>query len=342
MAAAGGKLFLFGGRAGARTLFNDLHVFDPAAAAWHPVTTSGPGPESRDFHSFVAVGNRWLVLFGGSHEIGATSKFFNDVWILDSAAPPVWHQLAVSGTLPTPRWNHAAAVRGEMIYVFGGTCDGDDTNDLWQLRLSGLPAAAAAATTPPAVSATSTPAAPPPAQPAAPVAAAPSNPVPAARTTTPTTAPRGPVPPKSVVAAAGSSSALPVVAPTLNYTVAHPAPAPTPVIATPVVPTAAPRDYEGMQARFLAEVTALVGSLRTEACSVDTERAQLAAERAVLEKARADHAALVDLQQRELADLQKVCVCLLINTFSLFSTKGKKKFLTSSLYYYCTAAQGRN
>lgn len=54
MVAVEDKIYVFGGRAGESTLFNDIHVFDTSRETWSTPKISGPPPDVRDFHSLVA------------------------------------------------------------------------------------------------------------------------------------------------------------------------------------------------------------------------------------------------------------------------------------------------
>ena len=73
--AVGGRLYVFGGRAGTaidEQLMSDLHCWDPATAAWSPVVArGGPPPCPRSFHSMVAPpGGSCFYVFGGCPQQG--------------------------------------------------------------------------------------------------------------------------------------------------------------------------------------------------------------------------------------------------------------------------------
>ena len=73
--AVGGRLYVFGGRAGTaidEQLMSDLHCWDPATAAWSPVVARGGAPPCpRSFHSMVAPpGGSCFYVFGGCPQQG--------------------------------------------------------------------------------------------------------------------------------------------------------------------------------------------------------------------------------------------------------------------------------
>src|SRR5262249_9363020 len=73
-----------------------------------------------------------LVVFGGYD--GALK---NDVWAFSLSGTPAWTPIVPGGTLPTPRFSHAATYdsdRDELV-IFGGY-DGSFVNDVWALPLS--------------------------------------------------------------------------------------------------------------------------------------------------------------------------------------------------------------
>lgn len=73
-----------------------------------------------------------LYLFGGTDGI----HWFNDVW---SYSPHTnsWTQLDCIGYIPSPREGHAAALVGDVMYIFGGrTEEGNDLGDLAAFRIT--------------------------------------------------------------------------------------------------------------------------------------------------------------------------------------------------------------
>ena len=70
--------------------------------------------------------------FGGR----AASRFFNDTWSFNISTRK-WTELECTGSIPSPRASHAAALIDDVIYVFGGlTEDYTSLGDLTALNLS--------------------------------------------------------------------------------------------------------------------------------------------------------------------------------------------------------------
>lgn len=70
--------------------------------------------------------------FGGTNG----SQWFNDVWTYDPRTNK-WSQLECIGFIPAPREGHAAALVGDVMYIFGGrTEEGNDLGDLAAFRIS--------------------------------------------------------------------------------------------------------------------------------------------------------------------------------------------------------------
>ena len=71
--------------------------------------------------------------FGG---YGESCNFFNDTWSFNISARK-WTKLQCTGSIPSPRFGHAAVLIGEIMYVFGGVApSGTILGDLAALNLS--------------------------------------------------------------------------------------------------------------------------------------------------------------------------------------------------------------
>ncbi|KAI9760330.1 MAG: hypothetical protein M4579_001734 [Chaenotheca gracillima] len=138
----GSRLFIFGGQVEG-FFFNDLVAFDLNALQspgnrWEVlIPNSGEGPPTgrvppaRTNHTVVSWNDK-LFLFGGTNGI----QWFNDVWAYDPR-PNAWTQLDCIGFIPAPREGHAAAIVGDVMYIFGGrTEDANDLGDLAAFRIS--------------------------------------------------------------------------------------------------------------------------------------------------------------------------------------------------------------
>jgi hypothetical protein len=140
------SLIVFGG-ASATTVDNDVIALANAngigTSNWTTVIPNGaPGsPAARTFHSAVYdAANSRMIVFGGCTFTGDfCTALQNDVWVLTNAngvsGTPTWVQPAPTGTLPPPRWAHAAAydpVNNRMI-IYGGSNDSGSFSDTWVL-----------------------------------------------------------------------------------------------------------------------------------------------------------------------------------------------------------------
>ena len=70
--------------------------------------------------------------FGG----GDSGHYFNDTWSFNTSTRK-WTELQCTGSIPSPRVGHAAALVDDVMYVFGGrTIGGTYLGDLIALDLS--------------------------------------------------------------------------------------------------------------------------------------------------------------------------------------------------------------
>jgi hypothetical protein len=66
---------------------------------------------------------------GGAHD-------FNDTWSFNILKRK-WTELQCTGSIPSPRFHHAAVLVDDVMYVFGGVAaDGTELGDLTALNLS--------------------------------------------------------------------------------------------------------------------------------------------------------------------------------------------------------------
>ncbi|KAG9085142.1 Negative regulator of mitotic exit [Ceratobasidium sp. 370] len=135
----GNKFIVFGGQVDGEFL-NDLWCFDlqslvRGTSAWEQLMPA-PGnepPPRRTGHVLVTYENK-IYIFGGTD--GAFH--YNDTWVFDLATR-TWTELTCIGFIPVPREGHAAALVGDVMYVFGGRgVDGKDLGDLGSFKISNL------------------------------------------------------------------------------------------------------------------------------------------------------------------------------------------------------------
>ncbi|KAI5283580.1 Negative regulator of mitotic exit, partial [Ascosphaera aggregata] len=147
----GSKIYVFGGQSDDGSFFNDLICFDlnalqKASNRWQflidntsdsetgaiPVDeTTGKlkVPPARTNHTMVTFNDR-LWLFGGTDGV----HWFNDAWVYDPRTN-TWTSIDYVGVTPTPREGHAAAMVGDIMYVFGGRNSAlEDLDDLVAFR----------------------------------------------------------------------------------------------------------------------------------------------------------------------------------------------------------------
>ncbi|KAK5109542.1 hypothetical protein LTR62_006893 [Meristemomyces frigidus] len=139
----GSKIYIFGGQVEGY-FFNDLVAFDlnalqQATNRWEILIQNtidggpphGQIPPARTNHSMISWNDK-LYLFGGTDGV----NWYNDVW---SYSPQTnsWTQLDCIGYIPSPREGHAAALVGDVMYIFGGrTEEGNDLGDLAAFRIT--------------------------------------------------------------------------------------------------------------------------------------------------------------------------------------------------------------
>ena len=118
-----------------------IDVLGWALGGTHPWTTLTPGPRQARGHAVLRdpVRNR-LLAFGG---VDASNVANNALWSLDLGGPPVWTQLAPSGTPPEPR-GYASAIYDaprDRVLVFGGVnfSPFQVYVEVWALQLAGTP-----------------------------------------------------------------------------------------------------------------------------------------------------------------------------------------------------------
>lgn len=74
-----------------------------------------------------------LCRFGGAAD---DQHCYNDTWLFDVSTRK-WTELPCTGIIPSPRQGHAAALVGDVMYVFGGySVGGHRLGDLIAFKLS--------------------------------------------------------------------------------------------------------------------------------------------------------------------------------------------------------------
>ncbi|KAF8499883.1 hypothetical protein F5888DRAFT_117731 [Russula emetica] len=136
MTLFGSKLVVFGGWT-AKGHLNDIWAVDLNCLNSNPFWESyepAPGNEKplpRANHVSVTTGDRIIIFCG----YGGRSDF-NDTWSFNISTRK-WTELQCTGSVPSPRGGHAAALVDDVMYLFGGYNHGTTyLGDLTALNLS--------------------------------------------------------------------------------------------------------------------------------------------------------------------------------------------------------------
>lgn len=143
------RFVLFGGRfregtSGAYTFLRDLWALDPTTGIWTELSaqTNAQAPSGRMNATMLADPDRDRILIHAGGTVSGTSYTVDSQTWAFSLASGTWSQIGRTGTLPTPRLFHTAALdrRRNRMYVFSGA--GRDAftapnffRDLWSLDL---------------------------------------------------------------------------------------------------------------------------------------------------------------------------------------------------------------
>lgn len=122
------RLYLFGGRGGDETFFDEVWIFDNGRVSQLDVDGSAPDP--RYGHSQVSVAGQ-LFVFGGLSKQHGQYTLYDDLWRFDPETAQ-WSSVDVSG--PSPRYGVAIAGWEHEFVVFGGRYLTDEWwfhNDTW-------------------------------------------------------------------------------------------------------------------------------------------------------------------------------------------------------------------
>eukprot|EP00013_Stygamoeba_regulata_P024316 CAMPEP_0177664442 /NCGR_PEP_ID=MMETSP0447-20121125/20496_1 /TAXON_ID=0 /ORGANISM="Stygamoeba regulata, Strain BSH-02190019" /LENGTH=1047 /DNA_ID=CAMNT_0019170415 /DNA_START=50 /DNA_END=3193 /DNA_ORIENTATION=+ len=124
-----GVALLFGGTTSGNLITNSLYAYDYAAQTWTLLTPSG-APTPRTRHTAVAVGERYLAVFGG--DLSGDATLTDELWVYDRAEN-AWQSRSSAGG-PAARQQHAAAYLDGRMYVYGGQLSNFAvTGDLWAI-----------------------------------------------------------------------------------------------------------------------------------------------------------------------------------------------------------------
>ncbi|KAJ0980687.1 hypothetical protein J5N97_008942 [Dioscorea zingiberensis] len=125
----GETVLLIGGKADPISERVQVWSFDVESECWSCIEAKGDIPAARSGHTVIRAGPV-LILFGGED---AKGKKLNDLHMFDLKSL-TWLPLHYTGTGPSPRSNHVAALYDDRILlVFGGQAKSKILNDLYSL-----------------------------------------------------------------------------------------------------------------------------------------------------------------------------------------------------------------
>ncbi|KAK7303144.1 hypothetical protein RJT34_14045 [Clitoria ternatea] len=125
----GGKALLIGGKTDPGSDRISVWAFDTETECWSLMEAKGDIPVARSGHTVVRA-NSVLIMFGGED---AKRRKLNDLHMFDLKSL-TWLPLHYTGTAPSPRFNHVAALYdGKILFIFGGASKSRTLNDLYSL-----------------------------------------------------------------------------------------------------------------------------------------------------------------------------------------------------------------
>ncbi|DBA86689.1 TPA: Dynein alpha chain, flagellar outer arm [Trebouxia sp. C0004] len=136
------RLLIFGG-INRRVRYNDVWVLNVADKKWEQPKIEGPCPAARAHHTATKCGSKILV-FGG---YAGNGRALGDLWILhlsEDSVPLRWEEALLSGTSPTPRFDHCAFIfpvtpnssTFDKYMVMGGRDNASQFSDSYMLDLN--------------------------------------------------------------------------------------------------------------------------------------------------------------------------------------------------------------
>ncbi|XP_021679547.2 acyl-CoA-binding domain-containing protein 6 isoform X2 [Hevea brasiliensis] len=125
----GKKALLIGGKTDPASDRISVWAFDTETECWSLLEAKGDVPVARSGHTAVRASYA-LILFGGED---AKRRKLNDLHMFDLKSL-TWLPLHCTGTAPSPRSNHLAALCDDkMLLIFGGASKSRTLNDLYSL-----------------------------------------------------------------------------------------------------------------------------------------------------------------------------------------------------------------
>ncbi|XP_070007315.1 uncharacterized protein LOC107779805 [Nicotiana tabacum] len=125
----GKKILMVGGKTDPASEKVSVWAFDTETECWSLLEAKGDVPVARSGHSVLRASSV-LILFGGED---AKRRKLNDLHMFDLKSL-TWLPLHCTGTGPSPRSNHVAALYDDkLLLIFGGSSKSRTLNDLYTL-----------------------------------------------------------------------------------------------------------------------------------------------------------------------------------------------------------------
>ncbi|XP_066567722.1 uncharacterized protein LOC136755167 [Amia ocellicauda] len=129
------QLYVFGGCSEEGGYYSDVHVLNTETLAWQRLELKGDSPSGGARQTFTAHHDKDIYLFGGTstrkHGISTST---NEIHKL-SIAKTKWKVPLYVGIPPARRRGHTAFILHGHMYVFGGTNEEQEFNDLKVMKL---------------------------------------------------------------------------------------------------------------------------------------------------------------------------------------------------------------
>ncbi|CAH2294343.1 acyl- -binding domain-containing 6-like [Pelobates cultripes] len=133
--AVGEHIYMFGGCTGDSVYCNDTFMLDTASLVWKQCEVKGEKPSGRMYPTFTAHHDKDIYLFGGIQESDHGAKILKADIMKLSLAKMKWKVPLYFGIPPSCRYKHTAFVLHSQLFIFGGTNEETDFNDVMGMRL---------------------------------------------------------------------------------------------------------------------------------------------------------------------------------------------------------------
>ncbi|XP_068190075.1 rab9 effector protein with kelch motifs [Antennarius striatus] len=131
-ALVGDQAFMFGGFDEAGDFCKDLHVLNTENLVWQKWEVKGEAPAACSGQTLTAHHDKDIYLFGGTNDDTMTSS--NEIYKL-SIAKMKWKVPLYVGIPPARRHGHTTFILHSHLFVFGGTNEEQEFNDLRVMKI---------------------------------------------------------------------------------------------------------------------------------------------------------------------------------------------------------------